>query len=353
MAIFDIPDRHRKLVLILRKQQDLKKKPDAIRELAVIMARTTISKLTLLILGLLFSCKTRQPTHELVLNEYMTPPGTIKIDDNLFLDQTEVTNISYLEFIYWTNMVQGNPEYKSILPDTSAWKFLTTYKYEYPMPEYYLRHPAYRQRPVVGISYQQATKFCKWRSDRVMEFILIKKGLIPHKLNPPKDSAFTIEKYFSGKYYNIKPSPYIKYYPVYSLPDSLTYIKALKFADSLNKVNLKYCGDKKCKCEFSEPDTLLAKDILEIRCIETIPEKTEGMPYGLEPTKKTYCSNCTKPLITDLLGNVRELTTIPSVTFGGSYIDSCSTIKTKYFYHKKGTNAYTGFRNICVWHKWP
>lgn len=29
------------------------------------------------------------------------PPGTVKINDTLFIDQTEIANIHWREFLYW------------------------------------------------------------------------------------------------------------------------------------------------------------------------------------------------------------------------------------------------------------
>lgn len=301
---------------------------------------------------ILISCKTEKLTHELKIEEYDLPPGTIKIAENFYLDKTEITNISYLEYMFWTSRVLGSEEYRAILPDTNSWILLPNYKPGLAKAEYYLRHPAYRHYPVVGVSYANAVKFCKWRSDRVMEFILIDKGIISHKPNPKQDSALTIERYFSGNYYNIKPSPYIKYYPVYSLPDSATYMRALVFSDSINKINLKYCKNKECK-ELFEENSTKNKKIITIRCLENIPNRNDTMPFAFTPTKIAHCDYCKRALITDLLGNVRELTNSKNVTFGGSYYDSCSTVKSKYFYYEQTeTNAYTGFRNICTWKKW-
>ena len=313
----------------------------------------TIAKIFLLQLIVLSSCKTRQLRHELQIKEYGLPPGTVEIANNIYIDEIEITNFSYLEFVWWTNRVSGNTEYKSILPDTLSWAQFPEVKCPYCKIEFYLRHPSYRNRPVVGVSYTQALKFCKWRADRVMEYILIKHHIIPHNPNPDKETAFTIEKYFNGNYNNIKPNPFIKYYPEYSLPDSLTYLKSIKFADSLNKVNSKYCGTKNCEdYYFHEDDILKAKDFLTIRCLENIPNRSDSLPFGTNQTKNSYCKNCKRPLLTDLLGNVREMTNIEGVSFGGSFFDSCDTVKSKYFYHsKKETNAYTGFRNICSWKK--
>jgi formylglycine-generating enzyme required for sulfatase activity len=43
---------------------------------------------------------------------------------------------------------------------------------------YYLRHPSYADYPVVGVSWLQANDFCKWRTDRVNEYILSREGII-------------------------------------------------------------------------------------------------------------------------------------------------------------------------------
>lgn len=44
------------------------------------------------------------------------------------------------------------------------------------MTNNYLRHPAYADYPVVGVSWIQAVEFSKWRTDRVNEHILETEG---------------------------------------------------------------------------------------------------------------------------------------------------------------------------------
>ncbi len=117
------------------------------------------------------------------------------------LDETEVTNFSYLEYLYWTGRVFGPtyPEvYYKALPDTLVWR--EKLAYNEPYVEYYLRHPAYRDYPVVGVSWLQANDFCSWRTDRVNEFILIREGLIDHVPNPSDQDYFSTEAYLSKKW---------------------------------------------------------------------------------------------------------------------------------------------------------
>lgn len=44
------------------------------------------------------------------------------------------------------------------------------------MTENYLRHPAYREYPVVGVSWIQAVEFSNWRTNRYNELILETEG---------------------------------------------------------------------------------------------------------------------------------------------------------------------------------
>lgn len=272
---------------------------------------------------------------------YPTPPGTIEIAENLYFDQTEITNFQYQELLFWVNRTYGrdSKEYLAALPDTSVWVQLDI-SYS-AMKDYYLRHPAYRDYPVVGISLDQAQYYCRWRSDREMEYLLIKYDVIPFRLNSLADSAFTIEKYFAGQYYNTVPDPRLMYYPQYSLPDSVTYLLADIFADSLNAVNAKYCKKKYCQNDLQ----------LENNCFNEAMV-TGFEPYGPEPLKKVLCGYCKKPIIKHLQGNVRELTAAEGLFFGGSFMDSCQAVHAKFRHDLPATNSYTGFRNQCVYKKW-
>ncbi|MEN9699357.1 MAG: hypothetical protein RLZZ301_555 [Bacteroidota bacterium] len=98
---------------------------------------------------------------------------------SFYMDRTEVTNFHWLEYMYWMRRVYNKSYphvYKKCLPDTLAWRTALGYREKY--VNYYLRHPSYRDYPVVGVSWLQANDFCKWRTDRVNEAILVREGIL-------------------------------------------------------------------------------------------------------------------------------------------------------------------------------
>ncbi len=103
-----------------------------------------------------------------------TPPGTILLNKNYGVDMFEITNVDYKEFLYYMKDIYGvsAKEYNKLLPDTNCWVdsnlFLLPSAME-PYKEKYFRHPAFNNYPVVGVSYEQAVRFCKWRSKVVTD----------------------------------------------------------------------------------------------------------------------------------------------------------------------------------------
>ena len=121
---------------------------------------------------------------------------------SFYMDETEVTNYYWLEYLSWLQRIYGSsyPEVvRRALPDTLVWR--EKLAFNEPHVDYYLRHPAYRDYPVVGISWNQANDFCKWRTDRVNEQLLIREGLIAHNPDGQIDEDhFTTEAYLNGQY---------------------------------------------------------------------------------------------------------------------------------------------------------
>ena len=113
-----------------------------------------------------------------VLKDWNNFPRRVTVG-SYYLDENEVTNVDYREYLYWLRRVYDYdyyPEiYRSALPDTLVWRDKLGYNEVY--VENYLRHPAFNYYPVVGVSWIQAMKYCSWRTDRVNEQILVNEGI--------------------------------------------------------------------------------------------------------------------------------------------------------------------------------
>jgi len=120
---------------------------------------------------------------------------------SFYMDETEVTNINYREYLYWLDRVFGEsyPEvYQNALPDTLIWR--EELAYNEPLVETYFRHPGYDEYPVVGVTWIQAGEYCRWRTDRVNEMMLIEKGILNPNTEQKDEDNFNTESYLVGQY---------------------------------------------------------------------------------------------------------------------------------------------------------
>ena len=112
-------------------------------------------------------------TKDNVMHDWNNTP-TQQYVRSFFMDETEGTNIMYLEYIDWLKRMYGGDEelkkiYVAALPDTLVWRNPLGFNED--MVNNYLRHPAFQNHPVVGVSWHQANNFAKWRTNRVNERI--------------------------------------------------------------------------------------------------------------------------------------------------------------------------------------
>ena len=134
-----------------------------------------------------------------VMYEWNNVPRRVTVP-SFYMDETEVTNANYREYLYWIGRVYKDyPEvYKKALPDTLVWR--RPLAYNEPLVENYLRHPAYSDYPVVGVNWLQANDFCAWRTNRVNELILIKEGILDFDPSQQGENNFDTEAYLLGQY---------------------------------------------------------------------------------------------------------------------------------------------------------
>jgi len=93
--------------------------------------------------------------------KFMSPPGTIKLSDNFFIDVAPVDNIMYKEFLYKDSLASQellqsrNKNLFVIITDSAS---------------SYFEDPKYIYFPVLKISKKEAINYCKWRTDMVNKY---------------------------------------------------------------------------------------------------------------------------------------------------------------------------------------
>lgn len=136
-----------------------------------------------------------------VLHDWNNTPNRQHVM-SFYMDQTEVTNLMYLEYLDWLEYVFPTEEeryrqiYEGALPDTLVWRNQLGYVEE--LTTNYLRHPAYAEYPVVGVNWLQAVQYAEWRTDRVNEYILERESYVQKDVrftNVDANSTFTTAAY--------------------------------------------------------------------------------------------------------------------------------------------------------------
>ncbi|WP_242132829.1 gliding motility lipoprotein GldJ [Aestuariivivens marinum] len=139
-----------------------------------------------------------------VMHDWNNTPNQQHVQ-SFYMDETEVTNVMYLEYLDWIKRVYPPTDenfraiYHGALPDTLVWR--NRLGFNEIMTENYLRHPGYAEYPVVGVSWIQAVEFANWRSDRVGEMALQKAGYTKrgsHLTDVSADATFNIDTYINA-----------------------------------------------------------------------------------------------------------------------------------------------------------
>jgi hypothetical protein len=291
-----------------------------------------IMSLTLLTV-FISACRTKKAITIDNYHIYRIPPGAIKVNDTLFCDQTEMSNIDWLEYMYWNKRIFGSTseEYLSTLPDTLTWLKMDSCLHSFVL-HYHIR----KEYPLVGISQEQAMAYSKWRSDRVFEILLYEYKVILYDAAQTRDNYFSIERYFNGELTNVISDKKLSYYPEFRLPTPEERKVILSYYDSV----MQNIDKRVCKCDYPEIWTGI------------IPCKN-GL-FSVMPTRPVSC-NCPRKknnMIFNLYGNVSEWTSEKNIAAGGSWLDNQEGILSTDTFNIAEPNAWTGFRNVCEWKVW-
>ncbi|MDX2196051.1 MAG: SUMF1/EgtB/PvdO family nonheme iron enzyme [Cytophagales bacterium] len=118
--------------------------------------------------------------------------------ESFFMDETEIANIHWNEYLHYMRR-DSEQEYISALPDTLVWVRQFAFNDFY--VENYLRHPAFRYYPVVGVSWLQANDYCQWRTEVVRKL----NDKLLNKNKKPADSTSKSAVNDTTKSTNLKP----------------------------------------------------------------------------------------------------------------------------------------------------
>jgi formylglycine-generating enzyme required for sulfatase activity len=246
------------------------------------------------------------------VNEFK-PFGTKRISDELYMDETEVTNFMWQEYLSWQEKTYGkaSKEYQKSLPDTNVWKKKLHYNEPYVI--HYLRHPAYSLYPVVGISYKQAQAFCKWRTDRVMEFYSIKEKADGKPIYPLKFE--------------------------YRLPTKEEWESVAKIGYSekmLKKLDGKYKGESRLNVKRINKKGMGSAGKLNENADVTAPVNS-------------YWPNSVGAY--NVFGNVAEMTLEKGIAKGGSWINTEKECSVEKDFNYTEPQSWLGFRCVFVENK--
>lgn len=240
-------------------------------------------------------------TQDKIRKGMIGPPATLHLQGNLYMDEHELTNIDWQEYVYWIK--KNEPQkYASVLQDTTVWNNIGgSYA---PFVKQYHKHAAYDNYPVVGITHQQASDYCKWRSKVVNEMLALnpnslkKFGTILYRLPTQKEWEYAASGGLDQR----------------DFPYGYTELSNSK-------------GDKKVHLDWSEE-----QDSKQAEAIST------ANTYSFTPNGKGYYN---------MIGNVAEMIQEKGIAKGGSWKHSVhqSKISSKLSYDVP--TPWLGFRCIC------
>lgn len=203
------------------------------------------------------------------------------------------------------SMANHRPSTREQFPDSLVWREELTY--QEPYVEYYYRHPAYDDSPVVGIGYEQAAEYCKWRTAHVrqqMEADAHGKKILPLSIN-------------------------------YRLPTKAEWEEVAKAGFS--EKTLKQISKKKWR--GVQLYNAIRYDSTYTGTGKINPDVTITAPVYM------YLPN--KLGIYNLFGNVGEMISEKGIYKGGGWNDKMNELKAERDYHYENPKASLGFRCAC------
>lgn len=255
----------------------------------------------------------------------MSPPNAIKINDSLFVDWTEVSNINWKEYNMYNLRIYGEQslQYIESLPYLLGYVRALDENNELKVEsdvtrDFYYHEAEYDDYPITGITLEQAKNFSKWRSDRVFEGFLIKAGIINNN-----GVHFTIQEFLETDIYK-ENADKITHYPEYFIPT----VEHVRIVQKLIKDEEKKLGIVHTVNNAKREQRYFG-----------LPIKPVGPLKGIE----------SKNILYNIGGNVYELVDGKNKIYGGSFLNTKEEILDLPIQTAIIPNEIVGFRNYCRW----
>lgn len=267
--------------------------------------------------------------------KFPAPPNGIWLHENIFIDQTEVANLHWQEYLHYLQQDSSLSVYIRALPDTTVWDMIdTTGHYK----ENYFRGPPYQQMALVGVSFEQALDYCRWRSAAVNAKIAAdakKEGRSPsHQVVYRLPTIDEWEAAAAGKLRPDRhPYGYRKYLkkPELDQPEEELYQRS-------NTELLTFYEFQELVSTFKRKGRVPVFNC--VKSVEGILTYSNLMPeYIYEPPKNSLD-------LYGMIGNVAEMTNIKGIAKGGSFLHRCEDCTIEKFQEYRHPAPWLGFR--CV-----
>jgi formylglycine-generating enzyme required for sulfatase activity len=274
--------------------------------------------------------------------ELPIPPGGVFLKRNTFIDQSEMANIHWLEFLFYVGREDSSQallnktyvyelEDEFIQKNDSVYGILEVWKNSSWFAENYPQYPGFRYYPLVGVTYQQAINYCKWRSEMASENVNLelkylgfdKRIYFHYRLPTEKEFELAVSKFAKAELRNFDKQDFRN-------------LKSKNF--NIRKKELFEYKIPSVVCEYNLPKTHFSAS-----------DKIEGFNFLGWTTE-----NARGKEVYNLLGNVAEMTAEIGLAKGGSWKNSFEKCNANNDFQYECPTEWLGFRcvaDVFVYHK--